>query len=100
MLFRSSGKANPQMITYNNVPGSLGQILYIYGMNNIAFNASMTKNFRITEKVKFSLYASAANLMNHPAWGLPNTNVASTSFGTVGSPGGGRSMSFRGLITF
>ena len=95
-----SGKANPQMITYNNVPGSLGQILYIYGMNNIAFNASMTKNFRITERVKFSLYASANNLMNHPAWGLPNTNVASASFGTVGAPGGNRSMSFRGLITF
>ena len=43
-----SGKANPKLFTYNNTPGSLGQILYIYGMNGINFNASLTKTFRIT----------------------------------------------------
>ncbi|HUA59373.1 MAG TPA: carboxypeptidase-like regulatory domain-containing protein [Verrucomicrobiae bacterium] len=96
----SSGKANPQLITYNNVPGSLGQILYIYGMNTITFNASMTKTFRITERWKFQIFASANNVMNHPAWGLPSANVASTSFGTVGSPSGNRSMAFRANVLF
>jgi hypothetical protein len=96
----SSGKANPQMITYNNVPGSLGQILYIYSMNNFTFNASMTKTFKITERYRFELFATAANVLNHPAWGLPNANVASTGFGTVGAPGGNRTMSFRANIIF
>ena len=96
----SSGKANPAMITYNNVPGSLGQILYIRNMNAINFNGSMTKTFKITERFRFSLYASANNLMNHPAWGLPSTNAASTGFGTVGSPSGSRSMSFSGTLRF
>ncbi len=96
----SSGKANPAMITYNNVPGSLGQILYIYGMNTFTFNASMTKTFRITERWRFQLYATANNVLNHPAWGLPSTNVASTGFGTVGGPGGNRSMAFRANLMF
>jgi hypothetical protein len=95
-----SGKANPKLFTYNNTPGSLGQILYIYGMNAINFNASLTKTFKITERWRFQLYAAANNVLNHPAWGLPNTNTSSSSFGTVGSPGGNRSMTFRGVLNF
>ena len=95
-----SGKANPAMIQANNVPGTLGQLLFIHGMNNFTFNASMTKNFRITERVRFALFAAANNVLNHPAWGLPNTSVSSTGFGTVGAPGGSRSMTFRGTINF
>jgi hypothetical protein len=102
-----SGKSNPSLLTYNNVPGSLGQILYIYGMNTINFNASLTKTFRITERWKLQLYAAANNVLNHPMWGLPNTNTSSSSFGTVGAPGTAglqsvapRSMTFRGVINF
>ena len=96
----SSGKANPAMITYNNTPGTLGQILYIYSMNAFNFNGSMTKTFQISERFKFSLYAAANNLLNHPAWGLPNTATNSTSFGTVGAPSGSRSMTFSGTLRF
>jgi hypothetical protein len=38
--------------------------------------------------------------MNHPTWGLGSTNVNSTTFGTVGAPGGRRQMTFRGKIEF
>jgi len=105
LLDPTTGKANAQYIMANNVPGSLGQILWIYSKNNINWNASMTKNFRITERVKFQLYGDANNILNHPVWGLPNTNVSSTSFGTVGSPSGSnatgfRSMTFRGTVVF
>jgi Carboxypeptidase regulatory-like domain len=105
LLDPATGKANSQFLTVNNTPGSLGQILWIYSKNNINWNASMTKNFHITERVKFQLYADANNLLNHPSWGLPNTNAGSTSFGTLGSPsgsnaGGYRTMTFRGMIVF
>ena len=105
LLDPTTGKANPQYIMANNVPGSLGQILWIYSKNNINWNASMTKNFRITERVRFALYGDANNVLNHPVWGLPNTVVTSTSFGTVGSPSGSnagnfRQMTFRGTIVF
>ena len=105
LLDPTTGKANPAFIRANNVPGSIGQILWIYGKNNINWNASMTKNFRVTERVTFKLYGDANNVLNHPVWGLPNTNVTSTSFGTVGSPngsnaGGFRTMTFRGTLVF
>ena len=60
----------------------------------------MTKNFRITERMKFVIYAQAANILNHPSWGLGSTNVNSTSFGVVGAPSGNRSMTFRGTFIF
>jgi Carboxypeptidase regulatory-like domain len=100
LLDPTTGKANTNYITVNNTPGSLGQILWIYTKNNFTWNASMTKTYRITEKVKFQLFGSANNILNHPSWGLPSTSVGSTGFGTLGSPGGARSMSFRGTIVF
>jgi hypothetical protein len=95
-----SGEANPKLLTYNNTPGSLGQILYSYGMNAINFNASLTKTSRITERSRFQLYATANNVLNHPAWGLPNANTSSSGFETVGAPSGSRSMTFHGVLNF
>ena len=38
----------------------------------------MLKNFKMTERVKFQLYAGASNVLNHPSWGLGNTNIFTT----------------------
>jgi hypothetical protein len=108
-LIGPDGRANPQVIVPNTTPGSLGQILYIYGKNSFNWDASITKNFKITERTKFALFASAYNILNHPQWGMPSTNVFSTSFGTVGAPSGSgpggpnsgyRQLTFRGTLTF
>jgi len=99
-LVGPDGRANPQFLVPNSTPGSLGQILYIYGKNNFSWDAALTKNFKLTERTKFAIFASASNILNHPSWGLPSTNVFSTSFGTVGAPSGNRTMTFRGTLTF
>lgn len=99
-LVGPDGRANPQFLTYNTTPGSLGQILYIYGKHSFSWDAGLTKNFHVTERMRFVLYANALNVLNHPTWGMGSTNVNSTSFGVVGAPGGARTMSFRGMFIF
>ena len=99
-LVGSDGRANPKYMTWNTTAGYFGQSLYVYGKNAFAWNASITKNFRLTEKAKFQLYFDAQNVMNHPTWGMGSLSLFSTSFGTVGAPGGNRAMTFRGLLSF
>ena len=99
-LIGADGRANPQYITWNTTPGTIGQVLYIYGKNSFNWNAAMTKNFRVTERMTFQLYADAQNVLNHPTWGMGGTGTYSTSFGVVGNPTGNRSMTFRGLLNF
>lgn len=36
--------------------------------------------------------ADAINLLNHPIWNTPTTNIDSTSFGPITSAGGTRSV--------
>jgi hypothetical protein len=95
-----NGTANSKYLTFNNTAGSLGQNLYIYGKNSISWNAAMTKNFRVTERIRLSLYADASNIMNHPSWGMGSVSTNSTGFGTIGAPSGSRSMTFRGNLQF
>ena len=51
------------------------------GINN--FDASIIKNFRITETKTAQFRAEAFNVVNHPTFGAPNMQVTSTSFGTI-----------------
>jgi hypothetical protein len=51
------------------------------GINN--FDASIIKNFRITEGKSAQFRAEAFNVLNHPTFGAPNTQVTSTSFGII-----------------
>jgi hypothetical protein len=94
------GRANQQLIGWNTTPGTMGQILYIPNINNWAWNVSLMKNYRITERLRFQLYGEAQNIMNHPTWALPNLTPSSTTFGVVGAPSGSRTMTFRGLFSF
>ena len=99
-MIASDGRANQKYLVSNSTPGSIGQLLYIRGINNWAWNVSLMKNYQITERIKFQLWGEAQNIMNHPAWGLPTATANLTSFGTLGAPSGGRTMTFRGLLSF
>jgi hypothetical protein len=44
------------------------------------------KSFRIKERLKFTVGATAANLVNHPNFQNPNANIANpTGFGSISS---------------
>ena len=52
-------------------------------MNNV--NITLSKYFRIIEKVRTEFRASAFNAVNHPVFGSPNTTVGNASFGRIAS---------------
>jgi hypothetical protein len=51
------------------------------GINN--FDASVIKNFQISERKTFQFRAEAFNVLNHPTFGAPNTQASSALFGTI-----------------
>jgi hypothetical protein len=56
----------------------------IYGPHYDDIDATLFKNFRIKERLKFSFGASAYNLVNHPNFQGPNANIANpTGFGSI-----------------
>jgi hypothetical protein len=65
---------------------------------------SIAKTFHMTERARFTLTAAAANVLNHPNFGLPAANISSP--GTVGvistlAPGGeSRQIELRGRFDF
>jgi hypothetical protein len=51
------------------------------GLNN--FNASVLKKFKVAEGAYMQFRLEVFNLFNHAAFGAPNTQVTSSSFGTI-----------------
>lgn len=99
-LIGPDGRANPQYLLPNTTPGEFGQLLFLRDKNTFQWDASLTKTFRIVEKVRFELFASFNNVLNHPRWGFPDTNVFSTTFGVVGAPANNRTVNLRGTLNF
>ncbi len=99
-LIGSDGRANPAFLSPNRTPGEFGQLLFLRDKNSFQWDASMTKAFRMTEKMRFEMFASFNNVLNTPRWGFPDTNVFSTTFGVVGAPGGNRTINLRGTLSF
>jgi hypothetical protein len=119
----SGGGANPAFITPNITPGTIGQLVYLYGPHFINDDIAITKNIPLSERIRFSLQAEMLNAFNHPNFqpGAANggwygnyangfsSNVQSGSFGVggispnyvLGSPNqGARVIELRGNIEF
>jgi hypothetical protein len=99
-LIGPDGRANPQYLLPNTTPGEFGQLLFLRDRNTFQWDVSLTKTFQILEKTRFELFAGFNNVLNHPRWGFPNTNVFSTTFGVVGAPTGNRTINLRGTLSF
>ena len=99
-LIGPDGRANPQYLVPNTTPGEYGQLLFLRNRNTFQWDVSVTKGFQLKEKARFEIFAGFNNVLNHPRWGFPNTDVFSTSFGVVGAPGGNRSINLRATLSF
>jgi hypothetical protein len=66
-------------------PGSLGNTKrnFFIGPRQFNFDASISKEFKITERIRFSLRADAKNFFNVPSFGLPVAIANSTTFGRI-----------------
>ncbi len=64
--------------------GNLGRYI-ARGPGTYEIDTSLEKKFRITERYTFDLRASAFNLLNHPQFSTPASNISKASFGTITS---------------
>jgi hypothetical protein len=66
-------------------PGTLGRNSF-YGPGYGTWDASLFKNFTLTERVKLQFRAEGFNILNHPQYVNPDTNLNDgTSFGLINS---------------
>lgn len=78
--FNTNAFAQPANFAFGNLSPRLSS-LRAPGMNNI--DLTLSKSFRINEKVKVDFRATSYNLLNHPVFSAPNTTFGDASFGRV-----------------
>lgn len=70
--FNTAAYANPAANTYGDVRRNS-----LYGPGYESFNTSIGKTFHYTETIGLSIRADVNNVLNHPTFGLPNTDTTS-----------------------
>ncbi|MBV8812675.1 MAG: TonB-dependent receptor [Acidobacteriaceae bacterium] len=89
----------PAPNTFGNYP-----INKTYGPQFVNLDASIMKQFSITERFKFTLRMDATNSLNHANLGMPNTDVQSPSVGQItnlaysNNQGAMRRLQFSGVL--
>ena len=76
--FDTSAFAVPAEFTFGN---SGRNILRTDALKN--WDCSLLKNFAIRENVRVQLRGEYFNVLNHPVFGTPDSNLASNTFGRV-----------------
>jgi hypothetical protein len=83
-----TGGANPAYITQNTTPGTIGQRVWLYGPHATYDDMSISKNFAITERVRFIFQTEMVNAFNHPVFGPGAANGGTYSNFVTGSGAG------------
>jgi hypothetical protein len=78
--FNTAAFAQPAPFTFGNVSPLVSSIRSP-GMNNI--DVTLSKIFRIAERVQLQFRASSYNFLNHPVFSGPDTTVGNASFGRI-----------------
>ena len=78
--FNTAAFSTPPSFTYGNVGRNT-----VDGPGLVSLDASLSKNFPITEKVRGQFRAEFFNLPNHPNFSFPGRSVNTPQFGTVTS---------------
>ncbi len=77
----------------------------VVGPGTKAFSLSVYRSFKYKERLSLRLGASAANLFNHPNYGLPDLGLGDGGYGTItrlqtAEGSGPRAIQLGGRITF
>lgn len=82
------------------VLGNMGKNVF-GGPGQFSFNASAFRSFHIKGSASLQLRVDAFNVLNHPNFANPSTDLTSTNFGEVtGTNGPARTLQFAGTLTF
>ncbi len=90
------------IVLQNPQPGTTGntsQRIYA-GPTNLRFDAALSKRIRIGESKSFTIRADAVNVLNHPVWGDPNTDINSNIFGRITTATGSRTVTINARVDF
>jgi hypothetical protein len=90
------------IVAQNPEPGRTGNLSqrFYAGPPNLRFDAALSKRVRIGEGKSFSIRADAVNILNHPVWGDPNTDINSNSFGRITTATGSRTITLGARVDF
>ncbi len=86
----NGGQAEFGNLGWNNINGP--------GFWNL--DASIFRNFQITERFKLQLRGEALSAVNTPNWNNPNTDITSSNFGFITGAGGSRSIQLVAKLYF
>ena len=80
---------NAALATFSGPVGlTVGSRNNLRGPSVFAFDAGLAKIFPVVEHVDLKFRADFFNVLNHPTFGLPNTDITSTAFGQISTQTG------------
>ena len=90
------------LLLVNPAPGEIGTlgIRTIEGPARLDFDLNLTKRVRIDERRDVELRADIVNVLNHPVFTRPETNINSPSFGRMSSALEGRRFTLGARLNF
>jgi len=94
---------NGQTVLVNPQPGQLGTLGYntFKGPRSLGFDMNLVKRFKIHESQEFEFRLDAINILNHPNFGNPNTNINGVNtFGQITTATGSRSFVINTRLNF
>jgi len=77
--------ANGNLLLINPAPGSYGTLglTYIEGPRDFKLDLNVIKRVRFQETRELEFRVNAINVLNHPVFSTPNTNINSNNFGRI-----------------
>jgi hypothetical protein len=72
----------------------------LVGPSSFNLDAALSRTFQIKERFGLTFRADAFNLLNHPIWQDPDTDITSAQFGQITSYGAPRIMQLALKLTF
>jgi hypothetical protein len=97
-IIQANGSVDPKYFRPQDTPGVIGSPVYYYGKTTFQLDMNLSKDLRITERLRLKLHAEVSNFLNHPFLGGGNNGVTSTSFGYITTASGARSIALRGTL--
>jgi hypothetical protein len=96
----ADASGNPLLV--NPAPGQLSNmgLKWIEGPPALGLDMNLIKRTRITETKEFEIRVDAVNILNHPNFGVPNTNINNVAFGRITSAQGNRRFTLGARLNF
>jgi hypothetical protein len=80
MFFNTAAFVSPAPYTLGD-----SEAYIINGPSFQNLDSSLSKNFRLRERMSLQFRTEVLNLLNHPNWGNPGTTLGTSTFGRITS---------------